>query len=302
VKRTTTRVRGLADWHPQRATRDLLDTIRAVLTEYSKYLPLTLRQLFYRLVGAHGYDKTEKAYGRLGECMNRARRDGRIDFDAIRDDDAEIATRTGWESPHQLIEHWQAEAKYFRLDRQQGQPNRLLIVVEARGMKPQIETVADGYGVPVIGSGGFDSLTAEYDLAGRLGHHDGLTEVLHIGDHDPSGVHLFSSMAEDVQALIGDRGLSGRVQFSRLAVTLDQIRGLSLPTVPPKVTDRRSFEGETVQAEAIAPDVMARIVGDGIESRFDMTAWRHVLDRERRLRSWLSQQLDFIDGNGEAQP
>lgn len=31
VKRVTTRVRGLAPWQPQRATRELLDTVRAVL-------------------------------------------------------------------------------------------------------------------------------------------------------------------------------------------------------------------------------------------------------------------------------
>ena len=33
-------------------------------------------------------------------------------------------------------------------------------------------------------------------------------EVLHIGDHDPSGVHVFSSMAEDVQAFAVGLGAS----------------------------------------------------------------------------------------------
>ena len=73
---TTTRVRGLAPWQPQRATIDLLDKVQAVLVEYAQYLPLTIRQIFYRLVGAHGYDKTEQAYSRLGEHLNRARRAG----------------------------------------------------------------------------------------------------------------------------------------------------------------------------------------------------------------------------------
>ena len=36
-----------------------------------------------------------------------------------------------------------------------------------------------------------------------------------------------------------------------MAVTPARITVLSLPTAPPKTTDRRSFEGETVQAEAI---------------------------------------------------
>ena len=46
----TTRVRGLAPWCPQTKTRELLDTVRAVLAEYADYLPLTVRQIFYRLV------------------------------------------------------------------------------------------------------------------------------------------------------------------------------------------------------------------------------------------------------------
>ena len=56
---TVTRPRGFAPWRPRRDTLGLLDTIRGVLAEYDDQLPLTARQVFYRLVGAHGYDKTE---------------------------------------------------------------------------------------------------------------------------------------------------------------------------------------------------------------------------------------------------
>jgi hypothetical protein len=40
--------------------------------------------------------------------------------------------------------------------------------------------------------------------------------VLHVGDHDPSGGHVYLSMAEDVEALIGNLGLPGVVRFTRL--------------------------------------------------------------------------------------
>ena len=83
--RGKTRPRGFVDWKPQAATLALLDQVRGVLDEYADYLPLTVRQVFYRLVGAHGYDKTERAYERLGEALNRARRAELIDMDAIRD-------------------------------------------------------------------------------------------------------------------------------------------------------------------------------------------------------------------------
>ncbi len=297
-QRATTRVRGLASWQPRDATLALLDTVQGVLAEYADYLPLTLRQVFYRLVGAHGYDKTERAYSRLGECLNRARRAGLIAFQVIRDDDAETETTTGWESAGELIETWLDQARYFRLDRQQGQPHRLLMMVEARGMKPQIEAVASDYGVPVIASGGFDSLTAKYQLASSLGRCSALTEVLHIGDHDPSGVHLFLSMADDIGALIRDRDLPGQVRFTRLAVTPAQIAELGLPTAPPKETDRRSFEGDTVQAEAIPPDALAQIVAGAIHERLDEATYQSVLDRELRIRRDLSDRLRSLLNRG----
>ena len=48
--------RGIASFQP-RANMALLDQIQTVLEEYREQLPLTCRQIFYRLVGSYGYDK-----------------------------------------------------------------------------------------------------------------------------------------------------------------------------------------------------------------------------------------------------
>jgi hypothetical protein len=289
------RVRGLPEWTPQKKTLALIEQVQAVLVEYAAYLPLTIRQIFYRLVGAHDYPKDEKAYNRLGEALNRARRAGLIEFYAIRDDGAEIVTATGWSSAASQIAQWRNEAAYFAIDRQIGQPERRVIMVEAAGMKPQTEAVVRDFGIPVIGSGGFDSLTAKYDLAQALGQFDGTTEVLHIGDLDPSGIHVFLSMAEDVEALISDLRRPGRAIFTRLAVIPEHITALNLQTAPPKSSDPRIFDGEeTVQAEAIPPDELARIVTDAIKKRLDPVAFADILERERRGRDWLVDQLDGI--------
>jgi hypothetical protein len=267
-----------------------------VLAEYAAYLPLTVRQVFY-----HGYDKTELAYARLGEHLNRARRAKMIPFDAIRDDGITLAEPLAWADAGELVRTFRHHAEQFRLDRQTGQPARLIFAVEAAGMLPQIQRVADPYGIAVHSSGGFDSLTAKYDLANSLGQWPQV-EVLHIGDHDPSGVHLFSSMAEDVQAIAEDLGLDADIRFSRLAVTPEQITALDLPTAPPKPTDRRSFSGETVQCEAIPPDVLAGIVAQAIAQRLDVVAFNNVLHDEQRTRkqlAWrLAALLDDFDGAG----
>jgi hypothetical protein len=96
--RIRTRARGFAPWGPHGATLGLLEQVRAVLGEYENHLPLTIRQIFYRLVGTHGYEKTEKAYARLCEHLTRARRARIIAMDVIRDDGGTIIRPNGWGS------------------------------------------------------------------------------------------------------------------------------------------------------------------------------------------------------------
>jgi len=112
-------------------------------------------------------------------------------------------------------------AESFRLDWQAGQLVRLWLLCKAAGMAPMLASVAQDYSVPVLSNGGFDSLTVKYDLAREIAAALGLHEhgeVLHIGDHDPSGVHVFPSLAEDVGEMVA--ALTGRAPiFTRLAVT-----------------------------------------------------------------------------------
>ena len=51
------------------------------------HLSLTIRQIFYRLVGAHGYEKTEQAYDRLIEY-------GRPKIDSAADLPVQQSTKT----------------------------------------------------------------------------------------------------------------------------------------------------------------------------------------------------------------
>src|SRR5437773_11480709 len=81
------RARGFIEaWRPRAETWELLCRIKQVLAKYVEQLPLTLRQIFYILVGRHAYQKTERAYERLCETLNKARRAKVADMDAVRDD------------------------------------------------------------------------------------------------------------------------------------------------------------------------------------------------------------------------
>jgi hypothetical protein len=287
--RTRTRPRGFVPWSPQAATLELLQQVRAVLDEYEDYLPLTIRQIFYRLVGAHEYEKTERAYERLCEHLARARRARLIPMDVIRDDGGIIAAPDHWENSEQFWATVRGIAKNFTLDRGAGQSTRLVAICEAGGMVPQLARIANPYGVSVMSGGGFDSLTDKHKFAAALASYGRPTVVQHIGDHDPSGVSMFLAFLEDVEAFTRDLG--GCATFTRLAVTPAQIQQYSLPTAPPKDTDRRAFNGLTCQAEALAPDVLAQILRDAIESRVDLDVLNRVKQREKKIQRQLLSQL-----------
>jgi len=287
--RKRTRPRGFAKWAPDPASTALLTQVSAVLDEYAEHLPLTIRQIFYRLVGAHAYPKTERDYRRLCVKLQRARRAQLIPMEAIRDDGGTVLAPTSYADAEDFLNVVRHSAAQLRLDRTAGQPQRLVVMCEAAGMAPQLERVAAPYGITVISSGGFDSVTGKHALAKELADHGRVTEVLHVGDHDPSGAHLFLSLAEDVEAFATTLG--GNVTFNRLAVTPAQMRSYRLPTAPPKPTDKRAFRGRTCQAEALAPDVLAQILQDAITARLNTRAYNRVLRAEKVARRTLATRL-----------
>ena len=280
------RARGFIEaWHPRAETWELLSRIRQVLDEYVEQLPLTLRQIFYILVGRHAYEKTERAYERLCETLNKARRAKVVDMDAVRDDGFTNEIPNFFGSANHFLDSVKSSARLLRLDRQAGQARRLALWCEASGMVPQLQRIADPFGIGTYSSGGFDSVTAKHQIA-RLWADEPVT-VLHVGDHDPSGVHCFSSLAEDVASFAGHYG--GDVQFLRLAVTPEQAAFYKLPAAPRKPTDRRRFDGdETWQAEALDPRDLADIIRDAIEKRVDRAAYERVLEEEGIARRAVS--------------
>ena len=226
------RVRGFAPWNPRSESKQTIDQSMAILKAYrlDGILPITLRQLFYRMVVTHSFPKTEKAYHRLGEYLNRARRAEMIPMDWIRDDGFTVSNQCWYDDADDFWNYTADQAESLVLDRQAGQERRILIWCEAGGMRPQLETAGREFGVQAASSGGFDSTTSKHDQAERLAGTP--TTILHIGDYDPSGVHMCSSLDEDLQAFLDHYG--GDLEMVRLAVTPEQSEEFDLPTSPPK--------------------------------------------------------------------
>jgi hypothetical protein len=305
----TGRVKGFSRWRPQRRTLPILSDIEAVLEEYAEYLPLTIRTIFYRLV-SRGYPKTETFYNSVQEVCNRARRCGRIDFDAIRDDGF---SRQGgeWFSTYQTPEdYYRAHDELYNRYRRSWHADQLAyvrVLCEASGMVPMLERAVEAYRVEVSSSSGFDSLTVKHDLfqdALRRDEEQGQSTILlHAGDHDPSGVSVYESMAEDLAAFCEDRGKDGLIEVRRVALTPEQIITLGIATTPDEVkpTDSRSRAflerglDPAAQLEAIPPDTLSQIVRQAVDNALDLDVLAASREQEWHEYRRVQRKLDEVN-------
>jgi hypothetical protein len=294
-----TRPRGFADWSPRPDTLALLEQVGRVLAEYEDHLPLTARQLFYRLVGSVGYEKTENAYARLCETLNRARRARLIPMSAIRDDGTVCQAAGGFSSPAGFWRTVRSAANRYRHHPAEGQPLAVEVWVEAGGMVPMVARVAHRYGADVYSSGGFDSVTAKYEAALRMVQRDRTTNILHVGDLDPSGLSVLDSVAEDVTAFYSRMSDRSPPQFVRVAVTPWQVEAYGLETAPQKTTDRRGEHmAETVQAEALSPDQIADELDRALVAWTDLESLASARERSATERQSILETLSALEAGG----
>lgn len=294
------RPRGfMPGWQPADETLRVLSAVQKVLDEYADYGAMTVRQVFYRLVGEYGYDKTELAYKRLAEYLVKARRSGIIRFGAIRDDGTDQAGGGGWTSRASFWSSVRHSADSFELDHQEGQAQQIEIWCEAAGMVPMLAQMTDAWHVPVYSTGGFSSVTVTHATAARIARGEVPTAFLHVGDYDPSGESIFEAMTEDIGAFLGSRDY--KFEPHRIALTESQVSLHDLPTAPPKKSDSRSAKwvGETTQAEALPPNLLRDIVTSAVLNLIDQDVLDGVLDREASDRVEIDRVLQIAENEEE---
>lgn len=295
-RKTQVRPRGyIADYRPQSRTVDLLNDVIGVLNEYRAHWPITGRQVYYRLVGAHSYPKTEEFYKKLCHHLANARRGKLIPFGAIRDDGISTVAVGHFDDEEHFKRHVRQLGENYKRNRLAAQDLHVEVWCEAAGMIMQLAAVAEEFSVQVYSSSGFDSLTAKKSLADRICDIGKPTVVLHLGDYDPSGEAMFKVIAEDVGAFVeADRTVATvTVDFFRVALTKEQVEFYDLPTAPAKASDTRSrsWSGETCQLEALAPDVIAGLLRSVIEAMLNPAQIARDVHQESLDRQQIARAL-----------
>jgi hypothetical protein len=244
--------------------------------------PVTLRQLFYRLVSTQVIPNTQCVYKRLSELTAEARRHG--SFPALIDRGREIHEYQAFTGPAQALA-WLSGV--YRLDRTEGQDVSLYLGVEKAGMVVQLQSWFGDHGVPVLALGRYSSQTYADEVADHASRQDRPAVLLYAGDFDPSG--------EDIDHDFELRTSCWK-QVIRVALSDEQVSIYGLPPNPGKATDSRAAgfierHGELVQVEldALDPADLRALYQTAIDQFWDLSAYDAVLARERedarRLRS-----------------
>ena len=153
-----TGARGYVDrWNPTSKNQVILDAARQVLVDYNSHLPMTVRQVFYVLVGRQVIEKTKNAYRNVAWLLNMARRAGVVPFEHIHDRGTTLPfSLLGDLSAEDLTSSLNYRVRLFELDPLAEQPRRVILWCEAAGMLSQLKRVGGRYGVKAIAGGGFE--------------------------------------------------------------------------------------------------------------------------------------------------
>lgn len=166
--------------------------------------PVTLRQLFYRLVAAQLIPNNKGAYNTLSSLTAEGRRDGT--FPELIDTTRSIVEPPFFDSPADAIRN---AARYYRGDRLADAPVSVYLGVEKRGMIAQLDRwFMTPYSIPILPLGGFSSQSfinrVKADTARRAEKYGRNAVFLYAGDFDASGVAIDRVFNERTQGCFSE--------------------------------------------------------------------------------------------------
>lgn len=263
------------------ATLEVIERAEGICNEYAEMGDqLTLRQLYYQFVARGLIPNRQSEYDRLGEIVNAARLAGLIDWDHLEDRTRNLEALATWDSPRDII---RAAASSYREDVWAQQPTYVEVWVEKEALAGVVARAADELAVPYFSCRGYVSQSEMWRAAQRLGERidDGKEVViLHLGDHDPSGI----DMSRDIEArlgmfIAGDGRDEGMLEVRRIALNMDQVRQYNPPPNPAKLTDSRSseyvrrFGTSSWELDALDPPTLRALISDEVGALLDDERW-----------------------------
>jgi hypothetical protein len=184
-------------------TQAVIDQAEAICSDYAAQdLVLTLRQIYYQFVARGLIPNRQSEYKRLGDILNNARLAGVFDWDYMVDRTRNVVSPRWWDSPSALTK---IAAEQYASDLWQDQHVRIEVWIEKDAGIGVIEAVCDRNQVAYFSCRGYTSQTEMWEGAQRIRYHienGDRVVILHVGDHDPSGLDMSKDIASRLQLFV----------------------------------------------------------------------------------------------------
>lgn len=289
-----------------KATRAIIDSANAIIDEYSKQgYDLTLRQLYYQFVARGLLVNNIANYQKLGNIINDARLAGMVNWNAIIDRTRNLATLAHWSSPQSIVESC---AYQYRVDKWLTQPIAVEVWVEKEALAGVVNHACVPFDVPYFSCRGYVSQSEMWSASQRIiaryrNRYDQRTHIIHLGDHDPSGVDMSRDIVDRLVLFTEHDRLSDDpiFTFKRIALNRDQIDRYQPPPNPAKNTDARfqtyvDLHGEECwELDALDPVTLSTLIEDEINKYRDIDAWRKAERLEQDAKDALAHIAKRFD-------
>jgi hypothetical protein len=274
-----------------------------ILAEYDgQGLTLTLRQLYYQFVARdlfpdswiHPVEKTKnhfRNYKKLQAIVNDARLAGLIDWSYLEDRTRNLMSyRSETTAANAVAKLSRAYTENLWLD----QEYYVEVWVEKDALLGIVEQATNLYATPYFSCRGYTSQSEVWSAAQRFIAANKPSVVIHLGDHDPSGVDMTRDIRDRMELFGADQ-----VEIKRVALTMAQVRRHNPPPNFAKETDSRHanyvalYGVNSWELDALEPRQLVRLIQDTTARFIDLPQWLVSKEREAIAR----KQLETISEN-----
>ncbi len=297
-------------------TLALIEIANTIIEDYqARGYELTLRQLYYQLVARDLIPNNEKMYKKLGGNISKARDAGLVDWEAIVDRTRSRKGLPTWLNPGEIIK---SAARDFRIDKWDNQDYKIFVWVEKEALAGVIARACDNEDVQVdyISCKGYMSASTIWREAQSMRYWSDMDKtpiIIHLGDHDPSGIdmtrdnikrlELYSGLKMKKDLLLHNPGYKViEFELSRIALNYNQIEQYQPPPNPAKLTDTRAadyvdrFGYESWELDALDPDVLVDMIQEEINGYKDLDKWNEMVKLENEYK----ERLEYVADNWES--
>ncbi len=286
----------------------IIQTANQIIADYqAQGFDLTLRQLYYQMVARDLIPNKQSEYKRIGSIINDARLAGLIDWNAIVDRTRAVRTNPHWSTPKEILE---SAAYSYLEDRWGNQAWRPEVWIEKDALIGVIANICSEYDVPYFSCRGYSSQSAMWEAGhNRLRknyHANQATLIIHLADHDPSGIDMTRDIDERLELFAG----WGKHDVQRIALNINQVHKFNPPPNPAKITDSRAkayiaeFGSDSWELDALDPNVLIGLIQSTLDNIIDPDKWdeieQRIAEHKKTLQAIADNYEELQDGiNGD---